>query len=192
MNSREIVLFIIGIIFTIIGVISSKKARWRKFKTYVPIIVGLILCYLSTIGPLSKSKSQLNKIIAINSSAVNSMTFQFSENSGGALNSKILGNKIISKRNEINHFCSKLRLATIEGEDFVKNAKKIYQVKIHFKNSESLYFSVKKSSEATCIKLNSNGEFGWHYGNLRANEFGLLIDSLEYSFNKKKNLGSNN
>lgn len=176
MKNREFMLLIVGIIFICIGLIISSKHKWKKAKTYVPIFIGLTLCYLTLFGPLSTSKSELNKIIAIDSVNVEYIsiepTYESAKNSKPNQKMKL----VFKKRNEINQFCAKLHLATIEGENYVKNPTKKYKVKILLKSNEVLYFMVEKENKATCIKAYSNAKFGWHYGNLKAPALGELID----------------
>jgi hypothetical protein len=63
-----------GIVFLIIGILVSKQHKWKKFKTYIPILLGLFLMYISTVGPLSETKNRINEITKIDYTKVKSVT----------------------------------------------------------------------------------------------------------------------
>lgn len=65
-----------GIVFLIIGILVSKQHKWKKFKTYIPILLGLFLIYISTVGPLSETKNRINEITKIDYTKVKSVTLQ--------------------------------------------------------------------------------------------------------------------
>ena len=175
MTNKEISILLGGFVFLTIGILVSRHYNWKKFKTYIPIVLGLFLIYLTTLGPLSKSKNRIAEIIYIDSSKVKSIRIQPTRDKGYENLSMFKKDRIVNNRNTINNICDRLHNAKIEGEGFMKNPKKVCRVEILFTNKKTISFGVRKSGEMTCIEINSDGEYGWHYANLDASDFGNLF-----------------
>lgn len=175
MTIKEISILLGGLVFLTIGILASGHYKWKKTKTYIPIAIGLFLIYISTVGPLSESKNRITEIINIDSTKVESITFQPTQYKGYENITMFKKDSIVSDRNLINEICNKLHKAKVEGEGFLKNPKEACRVEIHFINNKTISFGVRKSEAVTCITLDSDGEYGWHYANLDARDFGKLL-----------------
>jgi hypothetical protein len=179
MTIKEISILIGGIVFLIIGIIASKHHKWKKFKTYILILLGFLLIYISTVGPLSESKKRISEITNIDSTKVVSITFQPTRYKGFENLSIFKKDSIVNNRNSINDICNRLRKAKIESEGFVKNPRKVCRVEVQFTNKKTISFGIKKFGETTCLNLSSNGEYGWHYANMDASDFGNILKSVK-------------
>lgn len=175
MTSRTISILLCGLIFLIIGFLASKHYHWKKFKSYIPIALGMFLIYITTIGPLSESKKRIAEISKINSSMVNSIVLMSTQDDSRKNLTLYKKNRLIKDRSLINEICNTLHKAKVEGDGFIKNPEKVFRVEIRLANKKKIIFGVRKSGSTTCINLYSKGESGWFYTNLKANEFGNLL-----------------
>ena|GEM_PF-22529 len=66
----------VGILFTIIGLAACTFYRWRRAKAYPPLIIGLFLIYLATIGPISHSQERIATITDLDPGQVVGITLQ--------------------------------------------------------------------------------------------------------------------
>ena len=179
MTIKEISILIGGIVFLIIGILVSKHHKLKKFKTYIPILLGLFLIYISTVGPLSESKNRINEITNIDNSKVKSITFQPTRYIGYEKLSMFRHDSTIYDRILIKDICNRLHKSKIVGDGFLKNPKEVFRVRIRFTNKKTINFGVRKSGNITCININSDGEYGWHYANLNASDFGSILKSVK-------------
>jgi hypothetical protein len=179
MTIKEISILICGIVFLVIGILVSKHNKWKKFKTYIPILLGLFLVYISTVGPLSESKKIINEITKIDNTKVKSITFQPTRYIGFEKLSMYKQDSTVYDRNSINDICKRLRKSKIEGNRFLKNPKGVCRVIINYTNKKKICFGVRKSGKTTCITIDSDGEYGWHYANLNASDFGNILKSTK-------------
>ena len=175
MTYKEISILLGGLVFLTLGILISRQNQWKKIKTFIPIVLGLFLIYLSTVGPLSDSKNRIAEIINIDSTKVKIIKFQPTKNVGYENLTMFKEDCVVTDRKLINKICNTLHEAKVEGEDFLKNPKEVCRVEIHFVSDKTISFGVTKSETTTCIDLNSNGESGWHYANLNASDFGKLL-----------------
>lgn len=170
-----------GIVSLSIGIIASTYTKWKKFITYLPIALGLFLIYSSTIGPLSETTERINEVINIDSSKVRLVVFQPTRFRGNEHLSMFTTDSLVDNRNSINEICDCLRKAKVIEDGlfnknrFIKNPNKVCRVEIHFTNDTIISFGVRKLGDRTCITLGSDGEYGWQYEQLDANEFGILL-----------------
>jgi len=74
--------------------------------------------------------------------------------------------------------CLSLHKATMAGEGFLKTPRSVCRVQINMTDKTSIVFGVKKAGKATCVTVDSNGESGWHFANLEAGDFGILLDEI--------------
>ncbi len=177
MTIKEIFILLGGLVFLTIGILASRHYEWKKIKTYIPILLGLFLIYISTVGPLSESKKLITEITNIDSTKVKSIILQPTRDGSYENLTMFKEDSAIIDRNLINEICHSLHEAKVEGEGFLKNPKEACRVEIHFIDNSIISFGVRKSGTITCIRLNSNGEAGWHYANLDASDFGKLINN---------------
>ena len=89
---------------------------------------------------------------------------------------------IIVDKNLIQQYCERLNKAVELGWAYknrmssaAPRLRLCCRVEIHFIDKTSASFGVSKTEDVTIISLNSDGEFGWHYANLNAYDFGILL-----------------
>lgn len=179
MTINEIENILGGLVFLTFGILASIHYRWKKVKTYIPIAIGLFLIYISTVGPLSQNKKRIAEIIEIDSAKVKSITFQQTRIRGYENLTMFKEDSLVSDRRSINEICDKLQKAKVKEDAFLKNPKKVCRVEIHFIDDKKISFGVRKSETKTCISLSSDGEYGWHYANLDASDFGNLLNNAD-------------
>ncbi|MBK9726492.1 MAG: hypothetical protein IPO86_00115 [Saprospiraceae bacterium] len=161
-----------GLVLTLIGYYLRKE---KKFLGFTFMILGLFLIYTITIGPLSKSKDRILAITNIDSVQVKNIKLLPShDNPKRTINTEI----IINDRDEINQLCKGLNGAVEEGEGFLKSPEWQCIIVVELNSNEQLKFGVNRIDEVTGLNVSSNGESGWHYGNLRADEFGRRIGNI--------------
>jgi hypothetical protein len=177
MTIKEISILLGGLVFLTIGILASRHYKWKKIKTYIPIVLGLFLIYISTFGPLSESKKRITEITSIDSTKVISITLQPTRDASYENLTMFKEDRVEIDRNIINEICNSLHEAKVEGSGFLKNPKEACRVEIRFVDNKKISFGVRKSGTTTCISLNSNGESGWHYANLDASDFGKLLNN---------------
>ncbi len=85
---------------------------------------------------------------------------------------------ILFERQIINDLCVSLKSATITNEGFIKSPDSVCRIQINMKDDRIISFGFRKKGAATCLDVNSDGEYGWNYGKLKANDFGFLIRKI--------------
>jgi hypothetical protein len=60
----------------------------------------------------------------------------------------------------------------------MKNPLRAGQIEITLRDNSILALGLRKSGGTTCLTIDSNGEDGWHYGDLETTGLGSLIDSI--------------
>jgi len=178
LTSDNITLLLIGIIFTLLGIVASHFYQWKRVKTYIPLLIGLGAIYLTTLGPLSHSRSKIDAIIHLDDRKVIAFYLQPTHISSYKAISLVSDEMRISDLKTIRHFCLLLQQASPTDEGYLKNPTQAGRVEISFRDGSNLVLGLKKDGSATCLLINSNGEDGWHYANLEATGLGALIDSL--------------
>jgi len=58
MTSNTLSFLFIGIALSVIGIIACRYYRWKHIKAYIPLLLGLSLIYLTTLGPLAHIKER--------------------------------------------------------------------------------------------------------------------------------------
>lgn len=177
------ILFLAGGIFILIfGIIGFKSSKWSQFINYILVILGLLLLYVPTLGPLSGIEKRVRKITEINSSQVEFIVLQPSRRNEFKNNSIFDKDSIVVDKYLIQQFCESLNKAVELGWAYknrmssaARRLRLCCRVEIHFVDKTSTSFGVIKTEDATIVSLNSDGEFGWHYANLDAYDFGILL-----------------
>lgn len=171
-----------GFIVLVFGIFGFKSSKWSRFINYTLVILGLLLLYVPIFGPLSGVENRVRKITEINSSQVESIVLQPSRRNEFKNNSIFDKDSIVVDRYLIQQYCESLNKAIELGwayKNRMSNAaprlRLCCRVEIHFVDKTSISFGVTKTEDATMISLNSDGEFGWHYANLDAYDFGTLL-----------------
>jgi hypothetical protein len=183
----ETSLLLAGIFVFSFGIVGFFIRKWGWYIKYIFLVIGLILIYIPTYGPLSDIQTRIVAITEISSSQVQSIVLQPSRRKEYMQSSMYEKDSIITDRYLINEICEKLHKAKVLGKEYKNRPPKtgyrnqlLCRVEIHFINKEMLAFGLIKNDESTTLSLNSNGEFGWHYANLDAFEFGnLLTNQIE-------------
>ena len=142
------------------------------------MVIGLFLISISTFGPLSKSQNHINQLTEIQINKVTSIKFQPTRDKGFENIIPFDNEIVVTDKKAIDDLCSTLKKATLADAGFVKNPEFACRVEIKMIDNKTLIFGIKKSGQSTCLTIDSNGESGWHFANLEANEFGLLFDKI--------------
>lgn len=171
-----------GFFFLLFGFIDLKSKRWGRYVCYSMIALGIIFLYIPTLGPISKGENCLKKIMEIDGLQVDSIVLQPTKRNNYLDVSIFDKDSVVADKNIIQTFCKSLHNATDLGwayknrnDGAVRHTRKCCRIEIHFADQTSISFGVVKVEDATFISVNSNGEFGWHFANLLANEFGNLL-----------------
>src|SRR5690348_12921415 len=59
-----------GILFAIIGICTIKFRKQKKSAGLIPLIIGLTMIYLPTVGPLAKSQEEINKVLHLDKNKI--------------------------------------------------------------------------------------------------------------------------
>ena len=163
-------IFIVGFGFTALALSMCKFYNWKNFKPYLLLILGLIIMYIPTFGPLSKSKENIEEIQNIEPNKVISIVLSSTKNI------KVL--KIIKDKKSIEEICNALKNSEIASDDFMKNTETSYHMQINLTNKEMKNVELKFGEQVTCIDINSNGLFKWRFGKLESKNIqNILLDN---------------
>jgi hypothetical protein len=169
---------IIGLIFLVVGFYSCWYDKWRKINGYVPLVIGLFAVYLTTIGPLSKSRAEINKVRKIDGDKVESILIH-TGNPGEENSFKVCTDTLLTDKGLINDLCDLLNEAIpASPRGYVKRPGWNYKIQINLANNETVNFEVCKFKQSTFLSVVSRGKNAWHYGDLKANEFGVLLNKI--------------
>lgn len=177
MTSDTLSLLFIGICFTVIGLIACRFYRWRQVKGYIPFLLGLSLIYLGTLGPLSHSKERLNAVTHLDSSRVVEIRLQPTQQSTYKKLSLVSKDVSIRDRQLIGLICQSLHQASGISKG-IQNPTQVGRMEITLADASPLVLGLKRGRSSFTLDVFSNGEAGWHYGNLSAPLLSHLIDSL--------------
>jgi hypothetical protein len=175
---KIIAILIGGLIFSFLGFYICKFYKWKSIKGYILLIIGLLLIYIPTFGSLSKSNEHIKEIQKIDSNKVQSIIIKPTSDSSRKKISLITIEKIITDKKLIREICKSLRKSHIVGDGFMKNPEKVCSIQINMWNKSRIILGLKFSEQTTCVTVDSNGESGWHYGNLEAIELGNIITQI--------------
>ena len=106
----------------VMGILLSRHHKWKKLRTYIPIVIGLPLIYISTTGPLSESGRKIDEIINIDSTKVSSIIFQPTRQNGRENLTMFEKDSVVTERKLINKICSDLHEAKVAEEGFFKES----------------------------------------------------------------------
>lgn len=178
MTLNTIVFFIIGLIFISIGWFVCRKNKWRNIMGYISLVIGIFVVYITSIGPLSHSSAKVNQIREIDEENVESIRIQpklpINKNIKMNFNDTVLTDKAM-----INDLCNSLKHAVpAPFGGYMKIPGCDYKIQINMRNKETINFGVNKFKHITCLSIKSDEKYTWHYGDLKANEFGILLDNI--------------
>jgi len=177
MTPNTLSIFIVGILFTLLGIAACMFHHWKKAKTYPPLIIGLALIYLTRIGPLSHSREKIEAITHLDPHQVVFITLEPTENSSYADISLVKYNRLVDDSPTLFRITRLLQQA-VAGEGYMKNPTQVGRIEVTLRDHPPLIFGLRKRGTATSIQVSSNGEDGWHYGALNAQGLGVVLDSL--------------
>lgn len=153
-------IFIVGFGFTILAVSMCKFYNWKSFKSYLLLSLGLIIMYIPTFGPLSKSKKNIEEIQNIEPNQVISIELLSTKNNKTT--------KFIKDKKIITEVCNALKNSEIASDDFMKNTETSYNMQINMTNNVMKNVGLKFGEQITCILIQSNGIFKWNFGKLES------------------------
>jgi len=169
-------LLLIGTFFAIIGLCTLLFRKQKKLAGLIPLILGLTVIFLTTIGPLSKSQEQINKVLKLDRNEVAEIIIRPTKYKGYeeiSLTKRVIE---ITDKKTIDSLCFALTNAKATSS-IIKNPKWVCLISVK-KNDHSFFeIAVKNAGQSTFIEVNSDGDYGWNYGTLDAKYFGqLLVD----------------
>ncbi len=179
--NKELLMLILGVFFLLFGLFFSRAYAWKQLFPYIPIAVGLVLIYITTIGPLSNKaiKSRVLEVKSIKGSEVKSIHFKPSKVSSTP-DTTFAEDYTIVERKTIENLCLMLNKAKLKERlgnkmNFIDLK---CRVEIEFYKKPTLCFGLIKKRQTTIINISSNCETGWHFADLTAPEFGLAFDEI--------------
>lgn len=170
-------LLLIGISFAIIGICTLIFRKQKKSGGLIPLIIGLTAIFLTTVGPLSKSQEQINKVLNLDKNQIAKVIIKPTKHRGYEQISLTQNTIEVTARNTIDNLCYSL-LKAKETNSSTNNPKWVCLVRFDKMDQSFLEFQVKSSATTTFVEVNSNGDYGWHYGTLDAKSFGQILLSL--------------
>jgi hypothetical protein len=177
LTTSNLATLIVGLLFTFLGIAATLFYRGKRTKTYVPLVIGLFIIYITT-GPLSHSRERIEAITHLDPKQVVCIFLKPTSNSGYADISLVKYDRSINDSPTLRRISHLLQHAVIAGEGYIKTPTQVGRMEIMLRNQPPLIFGFRKKGVATCISVDSNGETGWHYGLLDAPGLGLVLDSL--------------
>ena len=170
-------LLLIGILFVIIGLCTLIFRKQKKLVGLIPLIIGLTAIFFTTVGPLSKSQEQINKVLKLDKNEITKIIIKPTEYRGYEKISLTQNIVEITDRNTIDSLCFSLTKATTTSS-IIKNPQWVSLVRVEKIDSTFLELEVKNARTVTFVEVNSNGDYGWNYGTLDAKLFGQILSKL--------------
>jgi hypothetical protein len=176
------VLLLVGCSIFLFGIVGFFSRSWSPYVKYILLALGMTLLYVTVFGPLSNIENRILAITKIKSNAVESIVLQPTRRNEMMRFSMFEKDSVITDKSSINEMCELLRHSAVMSLKHKKRMpatgyrlQQVCRVEIHFTDNEVVIFGVIRTDNQTTISLNSKGEFGWHYANLSANEWGELL-----------------
>jgi hypothetical protein len=170
-------LLLIGVLFAIIGLCTLIFRKQKKLVGLIPLIIGLTAIFLTTIGPLSQSQAQINKVLKLDKKEVAKVIIRPIEYRGYEKISLTQNIVEITDRNTIDSLCLSLIKAKTTNS-IIKNPKWVSLVRFEKIDDSFLELEVKNAGTVTFVEVKSNGDYGWNYGTLDAKSFGQFLSTL--------------
>jgi hypothetical protein len=172
-------------LFASVWLYVEKKTSGIKTKLflYFMLVIGPILIYLPTFGPLSGIKNKIKTVQTIESSNVKSIVFQPSRKDKYMHVSMFEKDSVVTDKNSINEICALIR----KGEVFIQHSKRTMAIdlvqdtcytcrlELTMNDETKIKLGVVKDDNTTVINYFSDGESGWYYASFNAYEFGHLF-----------------
>lgn len=173
---RLIIIKIVGALFLFTG-IYFWKIYSKKFFLFF-ILTGLFISYIAFFGDISKSEQHIVALKNIDANIVQEIKISPTRMRTYEGVSLVNDDIVVNNKTYLQKICLSLKKVNSTGDEFLKNPQKVCRIEIYLKNGKKICFGLKKVNNTFCISLNSRGETGWHYGNLQADFFGILIMDL--------------
>ena len=170
-------LLLIGILFAIIGLCTLVFRKQKKSAGLIPLIIGLTAIFLTTVGPLSKSQEQINKVLKLDKNQIVKVIIKPTKYRGYEQISLTQNIIEVTDRNTIDSLCFSLTNAK-KTNSIIKNPKWVCLVRFDKMDRSFLELEVKNAATVTFVEVKSNGDYGWNYGTLDAKSFGQILLSL--------------
>jgi hypothetical protein len=172
-------------LFASIWLYFDKKTSNLKSKLflYFMVVIGPIMIYFPTFGPLSGIKNRIKSVQTIESSNVKSIVFQPSRYVKYMHVSMFEKDSVVTDKNSINEICALIR----KGEVFIKRSRRTNSIdlvqdtcytcrlELIMNDDTKIKLGVVKDNNTTVINYFSDGESGWYYASFNVYEFGLLF-----------------
>ncbi len=176
------VILLVGCSILLFGVLGFFIRSWSPYVKYILLTIGMALLYVTIFGPLSNIENRIREITKIKSNTVVSIVLQPTRRNEMMRLSMFEKDTVITDKTSINEMCALLRHSTVLDLTYKNRMpatgyrfQQVCRVEINFADNEVITFGVIKTDSQTTISLNADGEFGWHYANLSANEWGELL-----------------
>ncbi len=175
MTVSNIAVFIGGLAFTALGVSMSRFYKSRKVLGYVFLIIGILLIYITTIGPLSHATEKINEVVGVSAGKVTSIVIK---PAGDAYPDLVQTDQTITDKEVVKKLCDALHKINVHDEGLLKNPERVALIQINTTEQKAIVFEVRKTGKRTTLSLDSKGTSGWHYAYLEAYDFGMVLDVI--------------
>ena len=167
----------IGILFFVTGVILLLIPSQRKRKSFIlPLLIGLAVIYLHTLGPLAGKRQKLKDVMNLDSTSIVLIRLRPFNSRKDAIN-LVLYDKRISNQEFFDKFSSALYKGRVV-EDENKNPLWGCNADILKTDHSTISLEITKQGSCTLVKPLTKGIFQLYYGTIRADEVGLLLEEL--------------
>lgn len=166
---------IIGTAFFAVGLYGIIRIKEKKWLFFIAFILGSWVIHLYTLGPLSKSKENIQKITLINPSLVNEISIKPTTRSSQKNKSFVEQNVKITNIQSVKKICKTLNSAKWAFSGYIKNPEWLGQLEIKTK-TDTFSFGVQKKGNLTGLEVYSDGEYGWNYGTLKCDNLGQVLE----------------
>ena len=170
-------LLLIGILFVIIGLGTLLIKKKKKLVGLVPLTIGTVAILFVTVGPLSNSPVEINKVLHLNKDQITNIIIKPTEYRGYEEISLTKTVIEITDKSTLDNLCSALTKARVTNS-IIKNPKWVCLVRLNRKDKSFIELEVKNAGKDSFVEIKSNGDYGWNYGTLDASYFGQMLISL--------------
>jgi hypothetical protein len=167
----------IGILFFAIGVILLFIPSQRKRKVFIPpLLIGLAVIYLHTLGPLAGKRQRVRDVMNIDSVSIAEIDIRPLNSSDDDVN-LVTHRRKIGDQKFFGRFSSALHKGrTLEDEN--KNPLWVCNVDILKIDGSVISAEITKQGPCTLVKPLTKGVFKFYYGTIRADDVGILLEEL--------------
>jgi len=167
----------IGILFFVIGVILLFIRPQRKRGIFIlPLLIGLVVIYLHTLGPLAGKRQKLREVINIDSTSIVEIGIRPFNNRDDDINLVAHLRKIGDQK-----FFGRFSNAMHKGQaqqDQNKNPMWGCFADILKTDGSVTSVEITKAGSCTIIQPLTKGMFKLYYGTIRADEVGVLLEEF--------------